>query len=385
MSILNQFSKHLRTAGACSVFFSILVAESTVMAHGGSHDGGTPAAARAAASNYNTRPDRDLKLNPSSLQPMYGGQVTATKWHFVEVVYKPKETRIYVYSPSRRALSARGMRGKVEMKVNGRPKRFHYKLKQATDKNGRVYGSVAVDVTHVFDGDMEVTFELNRLPFKEEKQAKFKQTFHLTRSQVSVTKVPLVASDWPLVQQQRVCPVMDTDLSDHGGPIKLIVGDQPVFVCCEGCIAEVSSRPHHFVEKTVSIMASRPRIAVLRPTPSDDAAIRDQATCPVTNQPLGDHGQPLKVVIDGQPIFVCCKGCVNKLRQQPDQHLSKLFADNLQRLPVVVPSGTATPTLPGDRASEDVTSDFVASEATRSVACSPRIGRGRLAPAAASS
>jgi len=42
------------------------------------------------------------------------------------------------------------------------------------------------------------------------------------------------------------------------------------------------------------------------------------------DQPLGAHGKPLKVVIDGRPIFVCCEGCIDKVVKNPDLYLSKI-------------------------------------------------------------
>ncbi|MBW3595708.1 MAG: hypothetical protein KY475_00370, partial [Planctomycetes bacterium] len=70
------------------------------------------------------RPADDLNLGQFPLRPLHGGQVTATRWHYFEVVYTPSEMRIYVYSPSRRPLNASGVRGEAAMQVNGNPYTF---------------------------------------------------------------------------------------------------------------------------------------------------------------------------------------------------------------------------------------------------------------------
>jgi hypothetical protein len=49
-----------------------------------------------------------------------------------------------------------------------------------------------------------------------------------------------------------------------------------------------------------------------------------QRICPVTKYPLGSMGQPPKVEIDGQVIFICCEGCRESLVNAPDKYMSAL-------------------------------------------------------------
>ena len=42
-----------------------------------------------------------------------------------------------------------------------------------------------------------------------------------------------------------------------------------------------------------------------------------QEICPMSGNKLGEHGQPLKVKIGQEELFLCCKGCLqNKVNQQ---------------------------------------------------------------------
>lgn len=59
-------------------------------------------------------------------------------------------------------------------------------------------------------------------------------------------------------------------------------------------------------------------------SPADQAAALAQGTCPVTDEPLGEHGTPIKVLVNGRDVFVCCAGCVEDLRNNPDRYLPKL-------------------------------------------------------------
>lgn len=57
---------------------------------------------------------------------------------------------------------------------------------------------------------------------------------------------------------------------------------------------------------------------------TDKELIEKQKTCPVTDQPLGSMGKPVKVVVKGRTVFLCCAGCKRKLMAEPDKYLKKL-------------------------------------------------------------
>jgi len=89
--------------------------------------------------------------------------------------------------------------------------------------------------------------------------------------------------------------VMDTALGDHGRPIKLYVGKQPLYVCCKGCINKVKKNPEFYLRKAqggggAKAATAPPAITVAKATAADQRAIRAQGVCPVTKIRLGDHG-----------------------------------------------------------------------------------------------
>ena len=49
-----------------------------------------------------------------------------------------------------------------------------------------------------------------------------------------------------------------------------------------------------------------------------------QSYCVVTSEPLGSMGPPLKLIVNEQPVFVCCKGCEKKAKSNPDKTLAKV-------------------------------------------------------------
>jgi YHS domain-containing protein len=49
-----------------------------------------------------------------------------------------------------------------------------------------------------------------------------------------------------------------------------------------------------------------------------------QKTCPVSGKALGSMGKPIAVEVKGKTIYVCCKGCVAKVKANPDDYLAKV-------------------------------------------------------------
>jgi membrane fusion protein, copper/silver efflux system len=78
--------------------------------------------------------------------------------------------------------------------------------------------------------------------------------------------------------------------------------------------------------------AGRPSSVATTPSPQapdrlsaeDLALLARQKVCPVTGEPLDSMGGPVKVVVAGKTVFVCCEGCEPKLRKNPEKFLPKL-------------------------------------------------------------
>jgi hypothetical protein len=57
---------------------------------------------------------------------------------------------------------------------------------------------------------------------------------------------------------------------------------------------------------------------------SDKTGIADQKVCPVTEAQLGSMGDPVKVLVGKQPLYLCCQGCVAKVKNAPESYLAKV-------------------------------------------------------------
>lgn len=49
-----------------------------------------------------------------------------------------------------------------------------------------------------------------------------------------------------------------------------------------------------------------------------------QGVCPITGDPLGALGVPVKITLKGQPVVLCCKDCIEKAKADPDKTLGKM-------------------------------------------------------------
>lgn len=59
----------------------------------------------------------------------------------------------------------------------------------------------------------------------------------------------LSPEDRALAEQQKKCPIANQDLGSMGTPIKLMIKDKPVFLCCKGCEKEALAEPDATLEK----------------------------------------------------------------------------------------------------------------------------------------
>jgi len=57
---------------------------------------------------------------------------------------------------------------------------------------------------------------------------------------------------------------------------------------------------------------------------ADRQAAMQQKICPVTEEPLGSMGAPIKVRAAGQDVFICCEGCREELLDNAGAYVARL-------------------------------------------------------------
>jgi hypothetical protein len=182
----------------------------------------------------------------------HGGQMTTTASAAIEVVYQPQEIRVYLYGPvSRRPQSARVVEGEVGLRRGNSSRTFTATLQYVAPPPGsseQDYLAVAAKLGDVNEGEMRATFTLKNLPM-EPSTATFGQSVAISKPKPQVTLAALEQSDQAGIARQKVCPVTGAALGSMGGPVKVLVGGQPVYLCCKGCVGKVQSAPESYLPK----------------------------------------------------------------------------------------------------------------------------------------
>jgi hypothetical protein len=149
-----------------------------------------------------------------------------------------------------------------------------------------------------------------------------------------------------IAKAQRYCPVLDENrLGSMGVPVKVLVEGQSVFLCCEGCKKKALANPEQTLAKVAAFkMGQRPQASddtqppAQAQGPSEEGEIQaalatlseadrriaqSQRLCVIlSDNRLGSMGPPVKLVIEGQPVFLCCAGCKKKALADPKATLA---------------------------------------------------------------
>lgn len=103
--------------------------------------------------------------------------------------------------------------------------------------------------------------------------------------------------------------------------------------CLSGCSqnkapqtgATVTKEPGASAAQTPRELGAKAKMQVAEATigKDDKAAIERQKICPVSGEKLGGMGDAVKLLVDGHPVYLCCQGCVAKVKQDPETYLRK--------------------------------------------------------------
>ncbi len=59
-------------------------------------------------------------------------------------------------------------------------------------------------------------------------------------------------------------------------------------------------------------------------SPDDRELVLAQKICPVSEEPLGSMGKPIKVEQNGRALFICCAGCEDEVQKNFEASLKKV-------------------------------------------------------------
>ncbi|MDC0936462.1 efflux RND transporter periplasmic adaptor subunit, partial [Pirellulales bacterium] len=123
-----------------------------------------------------------------------------------------------------------------------------------------------------------------------------------------------LAGNASLIDPTKAEPSIEFDLDEDDMPP---IG-APMMVASEGATTapqmSVTSPAEDGSSADVLLSSEDARLAAL------------QAVCPVADMELGSMGTPVKVMVEGRAVFLCCDECRKRLLAEPAKYLAKLDA-----------------------------------------------------------
>ena len=82
-------------------------------------------------------------------------------------------------------------------------------------------------------------------------------------------------------------------------------------------------------QESASLPSRAPQVRVAAPalaplSEEDLRLVERQKLCPVTDLALDSMGGPVPVELNGRRVFICCRGCETKLKNDPETYLAKI-------------------------------------------------------------
>ena len=158
----------------------------------------------------------------------------------------------------------------------------------------------------------------------EDKPGHSHKTDKPDEAKIKAAMAKLPAADRSAAAAQRYCPMMDTvRLGAMGTPVKVMIDGKPVFLCCNGCKDEAVE---HGKETLATVEKLKKATAAVAKLPAADQPLAEaQLFCPIEEgSRLGSMGTPVKLMLDGKPVFLCCKGCEDGARENAKTTLAKV-------------------------------------------------------------
>ncbi len=236
----------------------------------------------------------------------HGGSLKQTSSLQLETVVSQGGIQMFVYDRNGQPVSVDRGRGAASLRVEGNAKRYRYDL--LPDGKGGL--TAPVNLSQVAGRQIEIDIQLVGIDAVRGQA--------LTLNEVATVPASELQLAAAAIARQKICPVSGKPLGSMGDPVAVDVNGQRVFVCCGGCVNAVKSDPAKYA-------AGRPQITVAPATVADVSAIARQKVCPVMDEPLGGMGTPIKVMVGDKPIFLCCKGCIKKIKADPAKYLDIVY------------------------------------------------------------
>lgn len=258
----------------------------------------------------------------------HGGSLRQVDGVQFETVVSQGGVEMFVFDRDGRPISVDPVRGAASLRVSGYPKRYRYDL----SPDGRGGLTAAVDLSAIAGQQIEMDIQLAGIPGTNGRTVTVRELASVPAREQELAAAAIV--------RQKTCPVSGKRLGSMGAPVKVMIGDKPIFLCCRGCFKKVQADPARYLAMVYGNPASttappqgaavvpagreQVRAGVFKVSAADVPFIAAQKRCPVMDEPLDAMGGPYKVNAAGKAIYICCPGCAKKVAADPQKYLGIL-------------------------------------------------------------
>jgi hypothetical protein len=240
------------------------------MGHGGMGRGGMGGPRDSDHHKSPSDDDRGVALlpQPPALMP-HGGECLTNKNIHYELVYMPLQARLYLFDEDMKPLPARDVHAQMSLNVPPQhtPQKIPFRYVATARGVPEQDCLVAVfDFRQLPDQDTPISFEFSGLPDSQKflgiwdrhnGTASFKPSFRPSKIRPYVARVMLTEADQAGFRRQQVCPVSGRMLGIDQQAVKVYIGDYPLYLASEDCVAAVRQSPEKYLPRPAASATGR--------------------------------------------------------------------------------------------------------------------------------
>ena len=117
-------------------------------------------------------------------------------------------------------------------------------------------------------------------------------------------------------KKQTHCPVMENYEIVEGNHVD--VNGYRIHTCCKGCINQIKANPEKYIQRL------QDQGVEIERSPIES---KPQTVCPVMG---GKINKAQYTDVKGYRIYVCCPGCIDKIKADPNTYIEKMKAEGIE-------------------------------------------------------
>jgi hypothetical protein len=182
----------------------------------------------------------------------HGGQYLTPEWNSYEVVFLPYQTRIYLFDKKLQPLSAYNVHVEMSLQLpsGGNTVRIPFQyVPQPAGSTEQDYVAANFNATQLSEEETPITLVFSNLPDSQHPKATFTPVVSQSKIRPYVAQVLPTPTDRAGIERQQICPVTGNALGSQGPISKVLIGDYPLYLCNDKCVAAVREAPEKYLPR----------------------------------------------------------------------------------------------------------------------------------------